>query len=268
MVNVESKSKRRATLQKALDLRQRRRVAAIEPAASPQHDALIDLWIVRSLQSVEHRLLWRLRSPDLTIMTAQASKILRAFARGEPIMRIADTCGISYTQAWSQLKRAVAKTEHKNPSPLDTIRLEQYFILTRIVDQAFEAFEKTIKGTARGTTVQTIETTDANGKLGLIGSRVTAHVRGSAGNIRYLEIASLSVALSSSESASRPSTATCMGGRKTTPLNSSRPPTSISAPICVSNRWTRDSPKDSICKISRTISASLPPLARASSTIS
>ena len=82
-------------------------------------------------------------------MTAQASKILRAFARGEPIMRIADTCGISYTQAWSQLKRAVAKTEHKNPSPLDTIRLEQYFILTRIVDQAFEAFEKTIKGTAK-----------------------------------------------------------------------------------------------------------------------
>jgi hypothetical protein len=40
-------------------------------------------------------------------MTTQRSQIFRAFARGESIDQIVNTCGVSYGQACSQIRRAV-----------------------------------------------------------------------------------------------------------------------------------------------------------------
>ena len=79
-------------------------------------------------------------------MTPQRSKIFHAFTRGEPIARIAESCGVSYGQAWSQLRRAVAELEHKNPSALDAVRWENYLMLMRIAGQAFAAFERSAEG--------------------------------------------------------------------------------------------------------------------------
>jgi hypothetical protein len=122
-------------------------------------------------------------------MRPQASQIFRAFTRGEPVTQIAENCGVSYARALSLLRRAVAEVELKNPSAIDAIRFEQWFKLTRVADQAFAAFDRSADDGAREGRVQTIETADANGKLGLTGKSVTTRVRKGAGDIRYLEIA-------------------------------------------------------------------------------
>jgi hypothetical protein len=44
-------------------------------------------------------------------VTSQRSEIFRAFARGEPIVRIGENCGVSYCQAWSQIRPAVAELD-------------------------------------------------------------------------------------------------------------------------------------------------------------
>jgi hypothetical protein len=42
-------------------------------------------------------------------MTIQRSQIFRGFARGESIPQIAESCGVSYRQASSQLRREVGE---------------------------------------------------------------------------------------------------------------------------------------------------------------
>jgi DNA-binding NarL/FixJ family response regulator len=79
---------------------------------------------------------------DFLHMTPQRSQIFRAFARGESITRIAESCDISYAQAWSQIRRAAEELERKNPSALDAVRWHNYLMLMRIADQAFAAFDR------------------------------------------------------------------------------------------------------------------------------
>jgi hypothetical protein len=122
-------------------------------------------------------------------MTAQASQIFRAFTLGESIAPIADKCGISCAQAWTQLRRAIAEIELKNPSTIDSIRWQQYVLLMRIADRAFAAFEKSAQDGLSETAVQTIHTRNESGQLGLRGKSVIRHVRKDAGDVRYLEVA-------------------------------------------------------------------------------
>jgi hypothetical protein len=122
-------------------------------------------------------------------MTPQASLIFRAFARGESIACIADSCGVGYAQAWTQLRRAIAEIDLKNPSTIDAVRWQQYLVLMRIADRAFAAFEKSAEDGVSETAVQTIETSNERGKLGLRGKAHTRHVRKDAGDVRYLEVA-------------------------------------------------------------------------------
>jgi hypothetical protein len=121
-------------------------------------------------------------------MTPQASRIFRAFTRGESIVQITESCGVRYAQAWSHLRRAIAELDRKNPSALDTIRFQQWLSLTRIADQAFAAFEKSAEDGVGETASQTVERLDDTGKLGLTRKNVTHHVRKGAGDIRYLEV--------------------------------------------------------------------------------
>ena len=143
-----------------------------------------------SLDAVAERLS-RVRSfdEDGPRMTTQRSQIFRAFARGEPIAQIAESCGLSYDKAWSHLRRAVAELDRKNPSELDTIRWQQYLALMRVVDQAFAAFERSAEEGVSEVTSQTIESVDDSGNLGVKGKSVTHRVRKDAGDIRYLEVA-------------------------------------------------------------------------------
>jgi hypothetical protein len=120
-------------------------------------------------------------------MTPQCSQIFRAFARGESIAQIAETCGVSYGQAWSQLRRAIVTLDRRNPSARDTIRWQQYLVLMRIVDQALAAFDKSAEEGISEVTSQTIESPDD--RLGLAGKSVTHHVGKDAGDVRYLEMA-------------------------------------------------------------------------------
>ena len=116
-------------------------------------------------------------------MTSQRSEIFRAFARGKSIVQIAENCGASYGQAWSQIRRAVAELDRRNPSALDAVRWQQYLVLMRIYAQAFAAFEKSAEEGLREVTSQTIESVDDSGKLGLMGKSVTRSVRRSAGSL-------------------------------------------------------------------------------------
>lgn len=118
-------------------------------------------------------------------MTPQASRILRAFARGESIARIAESCGVSNGQAWSQLKRTVAEFDRKNPA----VRWQQYLMLMRVVDQAFAAFDKSAEEGMSETASQTIENADYSGKLTLSGKSVRRRIRKDAGDVRFLEVA-------------------------------------------------------------------------------
>ena len=122
-------------------------------------------------------------------MTLQRSRIVRAFARGESIAQIAESSGVSYGQAWSHLRRAVAELDRKNPSARDTIRFQQWLLLTRIADHAFAAFEKSAEKGVSEVSGQTIESRDDSGHLGLAGKSVTHRVRKDAGDVRYLEVA-------------------------------------------------------------------------------
>jgi hypothetical protein len=122
-------------------------------------------------------------------MTTQHRQIFRAFARGEPITQIAESCGISYGQAWSQIRRAVTELDRKGGTALDAVRWQNYLMLMRVVDQAFPAFEKSAEESVSEVTCQTIERADDSGKLALTGRSVTHHVRKDAGDVRYLEIA-------------------------------------------------------------------------------
>jgi hypothetical protein len=122
-------------------------------------------------------------------MTARRSQMLRAFVRGESIARIAERCGVSYAQAWSQLRRAVAELDRKNPSALDAVRWQNYLMLMRIVDQAVAAFEKSAEDGVSEIASQTIERPDDCGKVRLTGKNDTHHVRKDAGDVRFLEVA-------------------------------------------------------------------------------
>ncbi len=122
-------------------------------------------------------------------MTSQASRIFRAFARGKPVTQIAESCGVSYAKAWSLLRRAIAEADQKGGTAADTVRWQQYLMLMRVVDQAFAAFEKSAEEGVREVADRTVESADDRGKLGLFGKSVTHHVRKSAGDVRYLEVA-------------------------------------------------------------------------------
>lgn len=122
-------------------------------------------------------------------MTSQRRRIFRAFARGESIARIAENCGVSYGQAWSQIRRAVAELDRKGDSALDAVRWQNYLMLMRVADQAFAAFEKSAEEGVREVTHQTIESPDHTGKLGLTGRSVTRSVRRNPGDPRFLELA-------------------------------------------------------------------------------
>jgi hypothetical protein len=122
-------------------------------------------------------------------MTTQGSQIFRAFARGESIAQIAENCRVSYGKAWSQLRRAVAELDRKGGTALDAVRFQQYWVLMRVVDQAFAAFEKSAERGVREVTSQTIESADDCGKLRLTGKRVTQSMRKGAGDVRFLEMA-------------------------------------------------------------------------------
>jgi hypothetical protein len=122
-------------------------------------------------------------------MTPQRSQIFRAFTRGESISRIAESSSVSYGQAWSQLRRAIAEVDRKGGSARDAVRWENYLALMRIVDQAFAAFEKSAEEGVSETASQTVERLDYTGKLGLTRRSVTNHVRKDAGDVRYLEMA-------------------------------------------------------------------------------
>ena len=126
---------------------------------------------------------------DCPHMTSQRSEIFRAFARGESVTLIAESRGVSNTQAWSQLRRAVVELDRKNPSAIDAVRWQQYLVLMRIVDQAFAAFEKSAEEGVREVTCQTIESAHGGGKLRLTGKSVTHRVRKGAGDVRFLEMA-------------------------------------------------------------------------------
>lgn len=120
-------------------------------------------------------------------MTSQRSQIFRAFARGESIARIAESRGVSYGKAWSQIRRAVAELDRKNPSARENVRWQQYLVLMRIGDQAFAAFEKSAEKGVSDMTSQTIESPDD--RLGLTGKSVSHQVRKDAGDVRFLEAA-------------------------------------------------------------------------------
>jgi hypothetical protein len=122
-------------------------------------------------------------------MTPQASRIFRAFVRGESIPQIAESCGVSYGQAWSQIRRAVAELDRKGGTALDAVRWHQWLLLTRIADVAFAAFEQSAEEGASEVTCQMIEHADDEGKLRLTGKAVTHRVRKDAGDVRYLEMA-------------------------------------------------------------------------------
>jgi hypothetical protein len=99
------------------------------------------------------------------------------------------TSGVSYGQAWSDLRRAVAELDRKGGSALDAVRWQNYLMLMRIVDQAFAAFEKSAEEGVREIASQTIERADDSGKLRLTGKGVTRSVRKGAGDPRFLEMA-------------------------------------------------------------------------------
>lgn len=122
-------------------------------------------------------------------MTTKRSEIFRAFTRGESIAQIAECSGVRYAQAWSQIRRAVAELDCKNPSALDAVRWQNYLMLMRVVDQAFAAFEKSAEEGVSEIASQTIESADDSGKLGLTDKSVTRSVRKSAGDVRFLEMA-------------------------------------------------------------------------------
>jgi len=130
----------------------------------------------------------RSSNEDCPQMTPQRSEIFRAFVRGTSIARIAESSGLSYGQAWSHLRGAVAGLDGKNPSALDAIRWQQYLMLMRIVDQVFAAFEQSAEEGVSEITSQTIESADDRGKLRLTGKSVTRSVRQNAGDVRYLEV--------------------------------------------------------------------------------
>jgi DNA-binding NarL/FixJ family response regulator len=124
------------------------RTLARAPRASYPHHQPTGLFLSRDalilrLDVVAYELS-RARSfdEDCLHMTPQRSQIFRAFARGESITRIAESCDISYAQAWSQIRRAVEELERKNPSALDAVRWHNYLMLMRIADQAFAAFDR------------------------------------------------------------------------------------------------------------------------------
>src|SRR5690242_4136725 len=98
-------------------------------------------------------------------MTTETSQIFRAFARGISIVRIAESRGVSYTQAWSQIRRAVAELDRKGGTALDAVRWQQYLMLMRIADHAFAAFERSAEEGVRETASQTIDSTVDSGKL-------------------------------------------------------------------------------------------------------
>jgi hypothetical protein len=110
-------------------------------------------------------------------MTTRRSQIFRAFVRGEPIAQIAQSSGLSYGQAWSHLRGAVADLDGKNPSALDAIRWQQYLMLMRIVDHALTAFDKSAEEGVSEVTSQTVESADGSGKLRVSQKVVTHRVR-------------------------------------------------------------------------------------------
>ncbi len=75
-------------------------------------------------------------------MTAKRSQIFRAVARGDSIALIADRCGLSYSEAWSHFRCAVAELDRKGSIALDRVRWQQYLVLMRIVEQALAAFDR------------------------------------------------------------------------------------------------------------------------------
>jgi hypothetical protein len=122
-------------------------------------------------------------------MTRQRSEILRAFIRGESIVRIAESCGVSYAQAWSQLQRAIAEVDRKGGTALDAVRWQNYLMLMRIADQAFAAFEKSAEEGVREIVSRTIESADDSGKL-RVGQKIASHsMHTNAGDPRFLEMA-------------------------------------------------------------------------------
>lgn len=122
-------------------------------------------------------------------MTPQGSRIFRAFVCGESIVRIAENCGVNYGKAWSQLGRAVSELDRKNPSALDAVRWQNYLMLMRVVDRAFEAFDGSAGEGMSEVTSQTIESADDCGKLELTRKSVTHRDRRHPGDPRFLEIA-------------------------------------------------------------------------------
>jgi hypothetical protein len=121
-------------------------------------------------------------------VTVQRSQILRAFARGQSITRIAESFGIEHSQAWSQLKRAVAELERKGGTAHEIIRFQQFFVLSRVVDEAMQAWVRSQDGVKEFTS-KTNESRDRAGNLTLTSRTVTHHVRKDAGDVRYLETA-------------------------------------------------------------------------------
>jgi len=61
-------------------------------------------------------------------------------------------------------------------------------VQSRIVDQAFAAFEESAEEGVSEVASQTIESVDDSGKLRLTGKSVTHRVRKDAGDVRFLEL--------------------------------------------------------------------------------
>ncbi len=122
-------------------------------------------------------------------MTHQRSQIFRRFARGQSICQVAESFGVSYAQAWSELRRAIMEFERNGSTARDIIRFQQYLILMRIVDQALAAFERSSEEGVREIATETIESTDARGNLRPTAKSVTRLIRKGGGDVRYLEVA-------------------------------------------------------------------------------
>jgi hypothetical protein len=75
-------------------------------------------------------------TPEATrIVTVQRSQIFRAFANGDSAP--ADRGGFQsrHSQVWSQVQRAISEIERSGGTACETVRWQQYLVLSRIVGE-------------------------------------------------------------------------------------------------------------------------------------
>jgi hypothetical protein len=128
-------------------------------------------------------------TPEATrIVTVQRSQIFRAFANGDSAP--ADRGGFQsrHSQVWSQVQRAISEIERSGGTACETVRWQQYLVLSRIVGQAMQAWDRSQEGVKEFAS-RTIENSVGNGNPRLSGRTVTQHLRKDAGDVRYLETA-------------------------------------------------------------------------------